>query len=86
VTRILRQPLGDVTVLYTAFEGTTVDPSGKSVEARFKAIEVFRRQPDGAWKLIFGDPRGGEREGPEGHFMDHPICDQRKYPTATCPG
>ena len=49
---------GDVAQLYTDFEGTTTDTSGKIVETRFKAIEVLRRQPDGAWKLIIGDPNG----------------------------
>jgi hypothetical protein len=41
---------------YTDFEGTTIDPSGNTVEVRHKAIEVLRRQPDGTWKLIIGDP------------------------------
>lgn len=49
---------GDVAQLYTEIEGTTVDASGKSVEVRHKAIEVLRRQPDGTWKLIVGDPNG----------------------------
>ncbi|MEA3206316.1 MAG: hypothetical protein QOG92_2011, partial [Verrucomicrobiota bacterium] len=34
------------------------DESGKSVAIRNKAIEVLRRQPDGTWKLIVGDPNG----------------------------
>jgi ketosteroid isomerase-like protein len=29
--------------------------------ARSNAIEVLRRQPDGAWKLIVGDPNGRGR-------------------------
>jgi hypothetical protein len=37
-----------------------LDATGKTVEARFKAIEVLRRQPDGAWTLIVGDPNGRE--------------------------
>ena len=50
----------DVALLYTDFQGTTVDASGKTIEIRHKAIEVLRRQPDGAWKLIVGDPNGRE--------------------------
>jgi uncharacterized protein (TIGR02246 family) len=50
--------VGDVAVLYTDFQGTTVGPSGQTVEIRYKAIEVLRRQPDGTWKLIVGDPNG----------------------------
>jgi hypothetical protein len=34
--------------------------SGKTVAIRYKAIEVLRRQPDGTWKLIVGDPNGRE--------------------------
>jgi uncharacterized protein (TIGR02246 family) len=49
---------GDVALLYTDWQGTTVDPSGKTVEVRHKAIELVRRQPDGTWKLIVGDPNG----------------------------
>jgi uncharacterized protein (TIGR02246 family) len=47
---------GDVALLYTDWQGTTVDPSGKTVEIRSKAIELVRRQADGTWKLIVGDP------------------------------
>jgi uncharacterized protein (TIGR02246 family) len=50
----------DVAVLYTDFQGTANDPSGNAVEIRQKAIEVLRRQPDGTWKLIVGDPNGRE--------------------------
>jgi ketosteroid isomerase-like protein len=49
-------PAGDVALLYTDWEGTTVDPSGETTEVRSKAIELVRRQPDGAWKLVVGDP------------------------------
>ena len=48
--------VGDIAQLYTDFEGTTDDGSGKTVAIHNKAIEVLRRQPDGAWKLIVGDP------------------------------
>jgi ketosteroid isomerase-like protein len=47
-------------LLYTDFQGTAADPSGKTIEVRYKAIEVLRRQPDGGWKLIVGDPNGRE--------------------------
>jgi uncharacterized protein (TIGR02246 family) len=50
--------VGGVALLYTDWQGTTVDPSGKTVEVRQKAIEIVRRQPDGTWKLIVGDPNG----------------------------
>jgi len=48
----------DVAVLYTDFQGTTMDPSEKTIDVRYNAIEVFRRQPDASWKLIVGDPNG----------------------------
>jgi len=46
--------------LYTDFEGTRVDDAGKTIPVRNKAIEVLRRQPDGSWKLIVGDPNARE--------------------------
>jgi hypothetical protein len=52
--------VGDIAQLYTDFEGTMNDESGKSVAIRNKAIEVLRRQPDSTWKLIVGDPNGRE--------------------------
>jgi uncharacterized protein (TIGR02246 family) len=52
--------VGDIAQLYTDFEGTAVDGSGKSVALRNKAIEVLRRHHDGSWKLIVGDPNGRE--------------------------
>jgi uncharacterized protein (TIGR02246 family) len=52
---------GDVAILYTDFQRTTVEPSGKTVEVNQKAIEVLRRQPDGTWRLIVGDPNGRMR-------------------------
>ena len=48
--------VGDIAQLYTDFEGTGVDDAGKTIPVRNKAIEVLRRQPDGSWKLIMGDP------------------------------
>jgi ketosteroid isomerase-like protein len=47
---------GDVVLLYTDFEGTALDPSGKRVESGYRAIEVLRLQPDGTWKLIVATP------------------------------
>jgi uncharacterized protein (TIGR02246 family) len=53
--------IDDIALLYTDFDGTTVDAAGKTVEARYNAIEVLRRQTDGTWKLIVGDPQGRQR-------------------------
>ena len=52
--------VGDIAQLSTDFEGTAIDDSGKRVPVRNKAIEVLRRQRDGDWKLIVGDPNGRE--------------------------
>lgn len=52
---------GEVAVLYTDFQGATIEASGKTVAVNQKAIEVLRRQPDGAWRLIVGDPHGRRR-------------------------
>jgi uncharacterized protein (TIGR02246 family) len=58
-SRVLRvSRIDDLALLYTDFDGTTVDGSGKTIELRSGAIEVLRRQPDGTWKLIIGDPNG----------------------------
>jgi ketosteroid isomerase-like protein len=58
-SRVVRAvTVGDVAQLYTDFEGTTVDSSGKTTPLHDKAIEVLRRQTDGGWKLIMGDPNG----------------------------
>ena len=50
--------VGDIALLYTDFLGTTIDVAGRTVEVRSHAIEILRRQPDGTWKLIVGDPNG----------------------------
>ena len=50
----------DVAVLYTDFQGTTMDASEKTIDVRYNAIEVLRQQPDGCWKLIVGDPNSRE--------------------------
>lgn len=52
---------GGVVVLYTDFQGTTVDASGRTIEIEHKAIEVLRRQRDGTWRLLVGDPAGRAR-------------------------
>jgi uncharacterized membrane protein/ketosteroid isomerase-like protein len=60
-SRVVRAVIiGDIAQLYTDFEGTRVDDAGKTVPVRNKAIEVLRRQRDGSWKLIMGDPNGCE--------------------------
>jgi uncharacterized protein (TIGR02246 family) len=48
----------DVAVLYTDFQGTTMNASEKTIDVRYNAVEVLRRQPNGCWKLIVGDPNG----------------------------
>jgi hypothetical protein len=50
----------DVAVLYTDFQGTTMDKSEKTIDVRYNAIEVLGRQPEGCGKLIVGDPSGRE--------------------------
>jgi hypothetical protein len=52
--------VGDIAQLYTDFEGTRVDSSGKTAAVHNNAIEVLRRRPAGTWKLIMGDPNGRE--------------------------
>lgn len=60
-SRVLRAvSVGDIAQLYTDFAGTTIDTSRKTVPVRSKAIEVLRRQPEGDWKLIMGDPNARE--------------------------
>jgi uncharacterized protein (TIGR02246 family) len=60
-SRVVRaSTVGDIAQLYTDFEGTMIDASGKTVPVRNKAIEVLRRQPAGDWKLIMGDPNARE--------------------------
>ena len=55
--RVLRATrIDDLALLYSDFDVTSVDGSGKPVKFPSKAIEVLRRQADGTWKLIIGDP------------------------------
>ena len=51
----------DVAVLYTDFQGTTMDASEKTMDVRYNAVEALRQQPD-CWKLIVSDPNGRERD------------------------
>ena len=53
--------VGDVAILYTDFERTELDARGVPVEIHDRAIEVLRRQADGGWRLIVGDPNGRAR-------------------------
>ena len=39
---------------------TIEDDSGKTLPVQSRAVEVLRRQLDGSWKLIMGDPNGRE--------------------------
>jgi len=50
----------DVAVLYTDFQGATMDASEKTMDVRYNTVEVLRRQPNGCWKLIVGDPNRRE--------------------------
>jgi ketosteroid isomerase-like protein len=52
--------VGDIAQLYTDFEGTRLDAYGNTIPVRNRAIEILRRQPEGDWKLIIGDPHGRE--------------------------
>ena len=57
-SRVIRAvTVDDIAQLCTDFEGTTVDSSRETVPVHNKAIEVLRRQPEGNWKLIMGDPK-----------------------------
>ncbi|MET0986905.1 MAG: nuclear transport factor 2 family protein [Steroidobacteraceae bacterium] len=51
----------DVALLYTNFKDAGGDSGSRSVNIDQRAIEVLRRQSDGTWKLIVGDPLGRER-------------------------
>jgi uncharacterized protein (TIGR02246 family) len=50
----------DVAVLYTDFQGTTMDALEKTIDLRYNAVEILHRQPNSCWKLIVGDPNGRE--------------------------
>ena len=51
----------DVALLYTNFKDAGADSGSRAVNIDQRAIEVLRRQNDGTWKLIVGDPLGRER-------------------------
>jgi ketosteroid isomerase-like protein len=60
-SRVVRAvTVGEIAQLNTDFDGTRIDESGNTVPIRNKAIELLRRQSDGTWKLIVGDPNGRE--------------------------
>jgi len=50
--------VGDVAILYTDFTGHRRDAAGQLTPMSSRAIEVLRREPDGGWRLIVGDPNG----------------------------
>jgi hypothetical protein len=58
-SRVVRAvTVGDIAQLYTDFEGTRIDESGKTGPVHNNAIEVLRRQSDGiGWKPIVGAMR-----------------------------
>jgi ketosteroid isomerase-like protein len=45
----------DIAMLYTNFT-MAMGPAGNGQEVKSRAIEIFRRQRDGSWKLMVGDP------------------------------
>ncbi|MGE3774751.1 MAG: nuclear transport factor 2 family protein [Gammaproteobacteria bacterium] len=49
---------GDVAILYTDFRMRAFEASGATSEIAQQAIEVLRRQADGSWQLLIGDPNG----------------------------
>jgi len=46
----------DLAMLYNDWSGHFTDPEGERVEVAGQAIEVVRRQPDGAWRFALDDP------------------------------
>src|SRR5262249_41962647 len=50
--------VGNIALLYTDWDGTTIDSTGGEIEMHSHAIEVLRQQSDSTWKLIIGDPGG----------------------------
>jgi len=62
-SRVIRAiSVDDVAVLYTDFQGTTMDSSEKTMDVRYNSVEIVRQQPGGCWKLIVGDTNGRERD------------------------
>lgn len=54
VTQTVRA--GDTAICYNDWTMKASGPDGTPMELRGKAIEVVRRQPDGAWKFVIDDP------------------------------
>lgn len=48
--------LDDIAVLYTDFDGTRLDSTQQTTPMHSQALEILRRQDDGTWRLIVGDP------------------------------
>ncbi|MGH7374094.1 MAG: YybH family protein [Candidatus Rokuibacteriota bacterium] len=50
-------PAGDdLAMVYNDWHMSAKRADGQPVEARGKALEVVRRQPDGTWRFILDDP------------------------------
>jgi uncharacterized protein (TIGR02246 family) len=49
---------GDVAILYTDFTGKRRDGAGAAMPMTSRAIEVLRRDLDGGWRRVVGDPNG----------------------------
>ena len=57
LTRAVRTT-GDLAVVYNDWKLSAVDVEGRPVTMQGRAIEVSRRQPDGAWLFVLDDPFG----------------------------
>jgi uncharacterized protein (TIGR02246 family) len=56
-SEIVKVVAGDeLAMVYNDWHMTGKRPDGQPVEARGKALEVVRRQPDGTWRFILDDP------------------------------
>jgi ketosteroid isomerase-like protein len=56
-TEIVKVVAGDdLAMVYNDWHLSAKRPDGQLVEASGKALEVVRRQRDGAWRFILDDP------------------------------